>query len=1058
PEIRLRSHSTLSGGSVSSFDDPAIADLLSSNSPNSSVFSRVRRRRGQRLVLHSPETVTNSINADNGQLSRRGRLNRLYSNAVRCEVAEVSKDSISNNVNGAADVRLTGYRRIVDDVFESEEMEEMKTNLSSVERSMERNGGGEKPLNGRKQQEEEHEDESQSASFKNSTRKSASMTSLPNSDSSKLARRIRSYNQNFPRSSQNSTSSSHRIEHSISTPNLVLTALSSSLAAAASADNLTVEKCSRCGLPDLSTVTATTMLVGSRRVNGTTSSMVSSLSLPSLSSLDPNSIASAMATSSLSDSSGLQGGRPTMRRLKQQRRRKAIFAKKSSPSLVNFGSLSDLLTRSCQCDKSTESFPISRNRQTTPSASMDFSALYHSTPSTPVTDLGRTRRELSVALNPSILPSLSEDFRDPDLATSSKKRLHPRLKDSREHIHRSGGKISRETMGEFLVAMENEEEGDEVGAVLDTTDGQSRNMSNWVIRNPEKGVALVQNQITQQGIIDWILLHPEDGVELIRLSKEAHDYPETDHVHGIRLRNYDGRPRRLWSFSRSSNDQTGVSPTERRSLSQTFIASNAESENSLSKWSASSSERLSKVPSTNTMSTCNNNAGSDRLVNAFAPGTMTFVMLKEHLKQNVLQKPTFKGHIYSDFSQLPVPFPYFSNPKVKSSAVHLVICVHGLEGNCLDLRLLTMYLQLALPDHPLEFLMSDSNHEDTFNSLEQLRDNLVKEILQHIHSMEEKPTHIRSMLPMMNPSYNSYFSPAQWVVEHSIFIQDVYLHIPVVIKSEWIVLLPLATTVTYFLFFSFIGHSLGCVLIRAALSSPQLSHLYPLLHTFLSFCGPHLGTLYSTSGLVSAGMWALQKLKKSRSLLQLRLRDHPDLRETFMYTLSSAEGLEYFRHVLLVSSPQDHYVPHHSGRIELCKAAIQDPSELGTVYMEMVANLLQRLIKSPRIRSVVRYDVHYEPQASANHFIGRAAHIAVLDSDVFMEKFFCVSAAKFFRVDGDGNSNCNGYNGGRDQVSTDSSSVKVVNEERSTSTPSSIVSDLSLLANGSKWSCSNCFH
>lgn len=64
-------------------------------------------------------------------------------------------------------------------------------------------------------------------------------------------------------------------------------------------------------------------------------------------------------------------------------------------------------------------------------------------------------------------------------------------------------------------------------------------------------------------------------------------------------------------------------------------------------------------------------------------------------------------------------------------------------GNCLDLRLLTMYLQLALPDHPLEFLMSDSNHEDTFNSLEQLRDNLVKEILQHIDSMAEKPTHIR---------------------------------------------------------------------------------------------------------------------------------------------------------------------------------------------------------------------------------------------------------------------------------------------------------------------------
>lgn len=102
-----------------------------------------------------------------------------------------------------------------------------------------------------------------------------------------------------------------------------------------------------------------------------------------------------------------------------------------------------------------------------------------------------------------------------------------------------------------------------------------------------------------------------------------------------------------------------------------------------------------------------------------------------------------------------------------------------------------------------------------------------------------------------------------------------------------------------------------------------------MLHTFLSFCGPHLGTLYSTSGLVSMGMWALQKLKKSRSLLQLRLRDNPDPRETFMYALSAGEGFDRFRYVLLVASPQDHYVPHHSSRIELCRAALQDPSEMG---------------------------------------------------------------------------------------------------------------------------------
>uniref|UniRef100_A0A5K3FFM5 DUF676 domain-containing protein n=1 Tax=Mesocestoides corti TaxID=53468 RepID=A0A5K3FFM5_MESCO len=388
----------------------------------------------------------------------------------------------------------------------------------------------------------------------------------------------------------------------------------------------------------------------------------------------------------------------------------------------------------------------------------------------------------------------------------------------------------------------------------------------------------------------------------------------------------------------TNNHQRGTDRIARRSLSQNFFTDLEPIVSEETSDKSSSNRRLNSAREQRTSASsveCLSHSASDRLVNTFAPGTMTFVMLKEHLKQQII--PKFTGNVYSDFSQLAVPFPYFSAPSVKPSGIHLVICVHGLDGNCYDLRLVTVYLQMALPDYPLEFLMSDSNHQDTFASFEQLRDNLVEEIIQHVDSMTETPTHI-----------------------------------------------------------SFIGHSLGCVLIRAALSSPRMEHLYPRLHTFLSFCGPHLGTVYSTSGLVSMGMWALQKFKKSESLLQLRMRDHPDLRETFMYTLSAAEGMNRFRYVLLVASPQDHYVPHHSSRIELCKASIQDPTEMGTIYMEMVANILQKLIKSGKT-TVVRYDVHHEVQSSANHFIGRAAHVAVLDSEVFLEKFFCISAAKYFR-------------------------------------------------------------
>lgn len=39
--------------------------------------------------------------------------------------------------------------------------------------------------------------------------------------------------------------------------------------------------------------------------------------------------------------------------------------------------------------------------------------------------------------------------------------------------------------------------------------------------------------------------------------------------------------------------------------------------------------------------------------------------------------------------------------------------------------------------------------------------------------------------------------------------------------------------------------------------------------------------------------------------------------------------MEYFKHVLLVSSIQDKYVPYHSTRIEICKSATKDHSQAG---------------------------------------------------------------------------------------------------------------------------------
>ncbi|XP_068967061.1 protein FAM135A isoform X1 [Bombus flavifrons] len=304
-------------------------------------------------------------------------------------------------------------------------------------------------------------------------------------------------------------------------------------------------------------------------------------------------------------------------------------------------------------------------------------------------------------------------------------------------------------------------------------------------------------------------------------------------------------------------------------------------------------------------------------------------------------KPLRSNVPLSDYPTLASTMPYFhiSNEYrlFSPEGAHLIICVHGLDGNPADLRLVKTYLELSLPGAHLDFLMSERNQGDTFSDFDTMTDRLVAEILHHIETSGLNPTKV-----------------------------------------------------------SFIGHSLGTIIIRSALTRPQLRPLLPRLHTFLSLSGPHLGTLYNTSGLVNAGMWFMQKLKKSVSLLQLAMKDAPNVRRSFMFRLSQKSNLEKFKHVLLCGSAQDRYVPLHSARIELCKAAVRDSTDQGAAYREMVHNILYPVMSSSGV-SLVRYDVHHALPATANALIGRAAHIAVLDSELFIEKFLLVAGLKYFR-------------------------------------------------------------
>ena len=41
--------------------------------------------------------------------------------------------------------------------------------------------------------------------------------------------------------------------------------------------------------------------------------------------------------------------------------------------------------------------------------------------------------------------------------------------------------------------------------------------------------------------------------------------------------------------------------------------------------------------------------------------------------------------------------------------MHLVVCAHGLDGNSADSRLIKTYLEMAMPGHNMDFLMSENN-------------------------------------------------------------------------------------------------------------------------------------------------------------------------------------------------------------------------------------------------------------------------------------------------------------------------------------------------------------
>ncbi|CAN0421296.1 unnamed protein product, partial [Ectocarpus sp. 12 AP-2014] len=262
--------------------------------------------------------------------------------------------------------------------------------------------------------------------------------------------------------------------------------------------------------------------------------------------------------------------------------------------------------------------------------------------------------------------------------------------------------------------------------------------------------------------------------------------------------------------------------------------------------------------------------------------------------------------------------------------VHVIVLHHGYCGSSMDMRLIKNYIRILAPDALV--LNAESNERDPHASMKMMGEKLAKEVHRFLL------VRARSLLL---PGGQGRLS--------------------------------------------FIGHSAGAVIIRVALTSPSLQPALGRLHMFVSLGSPHLGTVYGASGIVRTGMWAMKRWMKSALLEELGLTDAPRPRDTLLCWLSQQPGLEYFRHVVLVSADKDGYVPSQSARIQMCDASLRDAKRevpQGQASRSKVVCEMARALLEP-INDNSLYRLHLwggerQPNAGGggmDEYIGRTAHV-----------------------------------------------------------------------------------
>jgi hypothetical protein len=233
-----------------------------------------------------------------------------------------------------------------------------------------------------------------------------------------------------------------------------------------------------------------------------------------------------------------------------------------------------------------------------------------------------------------------------------------------------------------------------------------------------------------------------------------------------------------------------------------------------------------------------------------------YPLIKQLSTQRLKIESMFLDNVYVDDSE--------TLEREEDKELHLICFVHGLMGSHRDLREYRNRISLAIRNKYVNsrvvdeaFLFSSSNEQNSMEDLEIMGQNLANEILNHIHGHQ-----------------------------------------------------------LYFAKISFICHSLGGLIAKAAVNALQFAELLPRVQNLITFGTPHLSLAMHDHQMINAAMGVYSIFAKTKFVDQMYMKDGETLDDCLIFKLNQSNK---FKNIIAFASKQDLYVPYESAIFQSCQ-------------------------------------------------------------------------------------------------------------------------------------------